>query len=205
MITGCSTKSNYQKQSYNPKPNPIISTPSKPKQPQINPIKEIIKPYFGTTKGKDCSGFVLKINSDFDMNFFDTDELLNHYTNNRRSKAMYNYYKSKGRLFYKGVPKVGDLIFFHNTVGYSKDKENITHIGIVYDVHEDGTVEFANLLSGIVKLSYINLNTRAHYKNNKVINSFLKKCPRGSRAKHTCLAYDLFAGYGATNNVISSK
>ncbi|MFW5990150.1 MAG: CHAP domain-containing protein [Campylobacterales bacterium] len=197
LLTGCSTKSNYTPSSITPKPEPKPKeTHKKPQSPQAHPLRDVIKPYFGTRKGGDCSGFVLEVSKDLGYNYFDTDELLKHYTNSRRSKAMHNYYKRKGRVFYDKTPKVGDLVFFHNTVGYSKDPSNITHIGIVYRVMSDGTVEFANLLSGIVKLSYINLQTRAHYKNNKVINSFLKKCPRGSR-KHRCLAYDLFAGYGA--------
>jgi len=163
-------------------------------------LQNILEPYLGTRAGGDCSGFVEVVNKKLDYAFYKPNDLSKHYTNSRKSKAMHNYYAKKGAIFSDKLPEVGDLVFFHNTVRPPKNlnKNNITHVGIVYDVERDGTVKFANFLSGENKISSINLNKKVHMVQDKEINSYIRKCKR-RESRDRCLAYGLFAGFAKTD------
>lgn len=160
-------------------------------------FQSMINPHLKTKDGGDCSGFVLLINKELGKPYFEPSDLWRYNVNGRRSRAMFNYYKSKNRIFWdKQLPEVGDLIFFHDTVGRHRQftKSNITHIGIVYEVDSDGTVHFANTLSGINKISRINLSEKVYKKDGKIVNDYIRKCKR-NESRSRCLAYGLFAGY----------
>ena len=93
-------------------------------------------------------------------------------------------------------PKIGDLVFFSNTLGKgiqkNKDKKNITHVGIVTAVLGDETVKFIHNSGGKIIHSYMNLKQKnVHLKGNQEINSYLVRCSNSS-----CLAANRFAGYG---------
>jgi len=147
--------------------------------------------------GVDCSGYVSLVNKESNEPYFRTSELENYYEDSRRSLAIYNLLADQNRTYTEN-PKVGDLIFFANTVKhYSKTKsiDNITHIGIITRVDSDETVHFIHHTKGKNLISQMNLNfpTLSTY-NHKVVNSYMEKCPKNNGTK--CLAPEYFSAYG---------
>ena len=154
------------------------------------------KKYLNTRAGGDCSGFVSIVNAKYQNMYFD-EKIINRYYDNggRKSKAIYNFYESKNLITHKN-PKIGDLVFFSNTLGKgvqkNKDKKNITHVGIVTAILGDETVKFIHNSGGKIIHSYMNLKQKnVHLKGNQEINSYLVRCSNSS-----CLAANRFAGYG---------
>ncbi|ATB69920.1 hypothetical protein SJPD1_1815 [Sulfurospirillum diekertiae] len=149
--------------------------------------------------GADCSGFVNLVNKESIQPYFTTAELNDYFEDARRSLAIYNLLEDQQRL-YQEKPKVGDLIFFANTVKqYSRAKksiDNITHIGIITKVDPDETVYFIHHTKGKNLISQMNLNypTVTTY-NTKVVNSYMEKCPKDEG--HKCLAPAYFSAYGS--------
>jgi len=153
--------------------------------------------YENKKDGIDCSGYVSLVNQESNEPFFKKGELNNYYEDSRRSLAIYNLLSDQNRT-YTEKPKVGDLIFFANTVKrYSKTKsvDNITHIGIITRVDSDATVHFIHHTKGKNLISQMNINypTLSLY-NNKVVNSYMEKCPKNDGVK--CLAPEYFSAYG---------
>jgi hypothetical protein len=146
----------------------------------------------------DCSGFVTLVNQESTQPYFTTAELNGYFEDARRSLAIYNLLDDQNRL-YQEKPKVGDLIFFANTVKrYAKAKksiDNITHIGIITKIDPDDTVYFIHHTKGKNLISQMNLNypTVAMY-DNKVVNSYMEKCPKNEG--YQCLAPAYFSAYG---------
>jgi len=149
--------------------------------------------------GGDCSGFVSLVNKESIQPYFSTAELNDYFEDARRSLAIYNLLEDQQRL-YQEKPKVGDLIFFANTVKqYSRAKksiDNITHIGIITKIDPDETVYFIHHTKGKNLISQMNLNypTVTTY-NHKVVNSYMEKCPKDEG--HKCLAPAYFSAYGS--------
>ncbi|MBE3021346.1 C40 family peptidase [Campylobacter sp. RM13119] len=154
--------------------------------------------YLNTKIGGDCSGFISVVNKKHENMYFDEKSISKHYDKSgRKSKAIFNLYSSKKQISFT-EPRVGDLIFFANTLGRAagknKDKSNITHIGIVTEVAKDGTVKFIHNYSGKITHSYMNLRQKNTYKiGKKEINSYMLRCKSN---KTSCLASNRFAGYG---------
>ncbi len=147
--------------------------------------------------GLDCSGFVSLVNQESSEPFFKNSELNGYYEDSRRSLAIYNLLADQNRTYTEN-PKVGDLIFFANTVKhYSKTKsiDNITHIGIITRVDADETVYFIHHTKGKNLIGQMNLNypTVSIY-DHKVVNSYMEKCPKNNSNK--CLAPEYFSAYG---------
>jgi len=146
------------------------------------------KKYLNTRAGGDCSGFVSIVNAKYQNMYFDEKTINRYYDNGgRKSKAIYNFYESKNLITHKN-PKIGDLVFFSNTLGKgvqkNKDKKNITHVGIVTAVLGDETVKFIHNSGGKIIHSYMNLKQKnVHLKGNQEINSYLVRCSNSS-----CLA-----------------
>ena len=130
--------------------------------------------YLNTRAGGDCSGFVSIVNQKHANMYFDESAINKYYDKGgRKSKAIFNLYASKNLIADKN-PKIGDLIFFANTLGRgaqkNKDMKNVTHVGIITDVAKDGTVRFIHNYGGKIKHS--------------------------KGAQSSCLASNRFAGYG---------
>lgn len=158
-------------------------------------LKKIDK-YTGTRKGGDCSGFISVLNKELGGIYFDEKTLPKYFGGNgRKSQAMFNYYKAKGKLAFSH-PSVGDLIFFSNTTNGTKHRKKIseiTHVGVVRKIYSDGRIEFAHFASNKNEIAYMNLKQKdIHTNDKKIMNSYISRC-RG--ALH-CLASNKFAGYG---------
>lgn len=192
MFTGCSQK------------QPIAQTPvvddSRAKEEAMR--KEIVTnalKYLNTRKGKDCSGFVSLVNSENGEPFYKTDELNNAFTNDYRSKAMFNIMKADSRIIEKDTPNVADLVFFSDTLQKTKRKVgsfNITHVGIVTQIDEDGTVHFIHHSRGKNVMGAVNKNyPELATLNDKNINTYMKRCD-SRKPKQECLSPYFLSGYG---------
>ena len=121
-----------------------------------------------------------------------------YFTNGRKSQAIYNYYSRKNLL--SNTPRVGDLVFFQNTLRSNKGKVNneISHIGIVREIYADGRVKFVHNTRGRNQADFVNLNKKnVHVAGQKMENSYIVRC---GKDRISCLASNRFAGYGRVNN-----
>lgn len=148
--------------------------------------------------GKDCSGFVELVNFQNSEPYYKSGELSKFYDNTNRSKAIFNLMRAKNRVFEKEIPKVGDLVFFEDTLQQSKRKVgsfNITHIGIVTKIDEDGTIHFIHNTQGKNRVDQLNMNfSQTPIISGKSVNSYLKKCD-SSTPKQKCLSAYYFTAF----------
>ncbi|AFL68796.1 hypothetical protein [Sulfurospirillum barnesii] len=153
--------------------------------------------YRGKKDGGDCSGFVSLVNQKSLEPYFQTESLNAYFEDSRRSLAIYNLLDAQNRLYHEN-PKIGDLIFFANTVKkYAKQKsvDNITHIGIITKVESDETIHFIHHTKGRNLMGQMNLaHPNTATLNNKPINTYLEKCSIAQ--SHQCLAPAYFSAYG---------
>lgn len=189
LLTGCSQKTLVQT------PPPVIQPDDTPKRMEI--LQNALK-HHGKKDGGDCSGFVTLVNKESFAPYFTTEELNEYFEDSRRSLAIYNLLETQNRLYHE-KPKVGDLIFFANTVKkYAKAKksvDNITHIGIITKIDDDETIHFIHHTKGKNLISQMNLSypTDVNYEEKK-INSYMEKCPKNEG--YLCLAPAYFSAYG---------
>lgn len=148
--------------------------------------------------GKDCSGFVELVNFQNNEPYYKASHLSQHYDNARRSKAIFNIMMAQKRVFDKDAPKIGDLVFFEDTLQKSKRKVgsyNITHIGIVTQLDEDGTIHFIHNIQGKNRVDQLNMRFSQHpIISGKNVNSYLKRCD-SSTPKHKCLSAYYFSAF----------
>ena len=187
IFTGCSQKqSNMETESLN--------IEKKRKAIVANALK-----YLNTKEGRDCSGLVALVNTENGEPYYKTKKLSNHFSNDYRSKAIYNVMKSDERIAKKQSPRIADLVFFSDTLEKTKRKvgaENITHIGIVTQVDRDGTVHFIHNIRGKNVIGVLNEKyPKIANKENKNINTYLKRC-EPSRSKYECLSPYFLSAYG---------
>lgn len=172
--------------------------------------------YLGKRDGKDCSGFVNLVNLQNGNPFYKEKELSASFDNPRKSRAMYNLMKKKGDIFEKGLPRIGDLVFFEDTerrpapktkgktpakAAAPKVAENITHVGIVTKVDSDGTVEFIHHSNGKNILDYMNFALpNQTKKGDKVVNTYMKRCKsKNGTPQPQCMNIAFFVAYGTYN------
>lgn len=185
ILTGCSIKT------------PSIDTNTTPSS-QNNEAKIVntLNSYINKNIGKDCSDFVSIVNQELNNIYFDEKEL-KFTLNTTKSEAIYNLYEKQGKISTQELPNIGDLIFFKDTIKPTKTKSQISHIGIVSDIHDDNTIIFVHQINGKVTQGYINLNNMdSHNINGKVVNSFIVRCTTKNTPNHKCLSSKFLAGYG---------
>ena len=148
--------------------------------------------------GKDCSGFVELVNFQNDEPYYKSSHLSQHYDNANRSKAIFNIMRAQERVFDKDAPKIGDLIFFEDTLQKSKrtiGSYNITHIGIVTQLDEDGTIHFIHNIQGKNRVDQLNMQfSQTPVVSGKSVNSYLKRCD-SKTPKQKCLSAYYFSAF----------
>lgn len=187
IFTGCSQK-------YSNIKNKNENIEKMRKSIVVNALK-----YLNTKEGIDCSGFVALVNSENGEPYYKKSQLNSYFTNDYRSKAIYNVMKSDMKIIKKEAPKIADLVFFSDTLEKTKrnfGSTNITHIGIVTQIDDDGTVHFIHHIRGkniigVVNKKYPNISKLR----NKNINTYLKKC-EPKKPKQECLSSFFFTAYG---------
>ena len=162
-------------------------------------LSNFMQGFLGKKDGGDCSGFVSLVNKNINNVYFSETNLLKFYgEQGSKSQAIYNFYK-KRNLISQTSPKLGDLVFFNNTTSQTKgkNKQIITHLGIIDRIEDDGTIRFMHNTRGKNKSGFINLfQKNSHKIGGKEVNSYIVAC-KGSDA--TCLTSNRFAGFGKVN------
>lgn len=156
--------------------------------------------YLHKNSGEDCSGFVELVNFQNSEPYYKSSDLSHFYENTNRSKAIFNSMKAKNRILNKETPKVGDLVFFEDTLQKSKRKigsYNITHVGIVTQIDSDGTVHFIHNIQGKNRIDQLNTQfSDTPIMSGKSVNSYLKRCD-SSTPKQKCLSSYYFSAFAA--------
>lgn len=97
------------------------------------------------------------------------------------TKTLYDFANKVGHIS-QTEPEVGDLVFFHNTYDVNRDgrmNDDFSHVGVVTEIQEDGTVVFVHHSRGMIIRSKMSDN--------------LRRRTRKSKGK---TASELFAGFG---------
>lgn len=140
----------------------------------------------------DCSGLVRGL---FDR--LGVDVLADAKSDDNAVTAIYRYAERHGRIYTGGRPVAGDLVFFRDTYDINRDgRENdgLTHVGIVSDVDEDGTVSVIHHVRDGVRRYRMNLSHPQTWRasDGHTINDWLR--PAGSRGPAQ-LTGQLFVAY----------
>lgn len=139
----------------------------------------------------DCSGFVNGV--------FAANGRPIAYAKVRRdrplSESLYRSLEHRGLVAAAGPPAPADAVFFRNT--YDTPYDCITHVGLVEDVANDGTVTILHYASGRVGRIRMNLRRPDVHRDDggRVLNDYVRKSRDGSPRKDY-LAGRLFYGYG---------
>lgn len=106
------------------------------------------------------------------------------------------------KTFEEGSPRVGDLVFFHNTRDLNGDNRNndwYTSVGVVSKLDDDGTVLFIGPGTRDVQEMRLNLvrpRTRRDEKRQAVLNDYVRPKRLSDPSVTQYLAGELFAGFG---------
>jgi len=156
--------------------------------------------YLNKKDGHDCSGLVDLVNHENGEIYYKSDKLYKHFDNTNRSKAIFNIMKTDNKLVTTITPKIGDLVFFEDTLQKTKRKVgslNITHVGIVTQIDGDGTVHFIHNIQGKNRIDQINMNfADSQILSGKNVNSYLKRCD-ARKPKEECLSSYFFSAFAA--------
>ncbi len=106
------------------------------------------------------------------------------------------------KTFAEGTPRVGDLVFFHNTRDLNTDNRNndwYTSVGVVSRLDEGGTIVF--IAPGAREVQEMRLTlerprTRRDEKRQLVLNDYVRPKRLSDPAVTQYLAGELFAGFG---------
>lgn len=114
--------------------------------------------------------------------------------------ALFRYARIHGRVFERGTPRAGDLVFFRETYDQNKDgrrNDGLTHVGLVDEVEDDGTVTVIHRVRrGVVRyrMNLLHPGVRKDPRTGKVLNDYLR--PPGRTAGQV-LTGQLFVAYGS--------
>lgn len=114
--------------------------------------------------------------------------------------ALYRYTRDHGRVFTRGKPKPGDLVFFRETYDQNRDgrrNDGLTHVGLVDEVASDGTVVVIHRVKrGVVRyrMNLAKPSLRRDPRTGEVLNDMLRVPGAG---KMPVLTGQLFASYGS--------
>ncbi len=150
-----------------------------------------------TSYPNDCSGYVLAVLDLAGFESVDRASILNIKGNGVR--LIFDFVNQSGDVYKEG-PKPGDLVFFSNTLDKNKDRkinDAFTHVGIITDIHGDGTAEFLHHFQNKVRRAHLNLEKLTHKKNHKEINTFLRRTSKHDGKNTPQLAGQLVEAFGS--------
>ncbi|MBM7116912.1 CHAP domain-containing protein [Archangium primigenium] len=149
----------------------------------------------GRTWPSDCTGFVEAVYSEAGVSFRSAAQ-----AGDNGVTAFYRYARAQGRVYTKGKPRPGDLVFFRETYDRNKDgrrNDGLTHVGLVDAVEADGTVVVIHRVSRGVVRYRMNLARPGLGKDPRtgvVLNDMLR-VSKGN--KMPVLTGQLFVAYGS--------
>ena len=113
--------------------------------------------------------------------------------------ALYRECRTEGETFQSNRPNIGDLVFFHNTYDANEDGRNnnwYTLVGVIEDIHQDGTVKFVTHRGERVETHTLNLDELSQqHAGQREINSKLRTKSSDDAPFTQYLAGQLFAGF----------
>lgn len=141
----------------------------------------------------DCSGYVLGVYRSLGYQI----ELRPASRTERITELLYRSLKSEGLTYVNARPKKADVVFFKGKGPRYGGIHRISHVGLVEDVLNDGTVLLLHYSSKGVSELMMNLHYPHSPKNDDgaVINDFLRKRPAGA-GNYKLLSGELFFSYG---------
>jgi hypothetical protein len=137
----------------------------------------------------DCSGFVTCAWSAAELDLTDP-----RFTHSSITTVIWRTMEDRGLLV--DEPARGDLVFFDDTTDRNNNglrDDPLTHIGLVEELLQDGTVVFLHFGSGRVKRDRLSLDRRdrhTHPETDEVLNSYIRRGSGGER-----LAGQLLRGF----------
>jgi hypothetical protein len=116
-------------------------------------------------------------------------------------RIIFKYVERHGHNHFRKKPRRGDLVYFDNTWdknGNGKLDDPLTHIGLVEEVDEDGTIHILHRANRGIVRDVMNLTRPRDLKDEqgKELNAYLR--PKGRRDPPATphLMSELFAGFG---------
>lgn len=139
----------------------------------------------------DCSGFVLGVYQTLGYKV----RLNENPGTTSVSHRLFETLEAHGLVYFKPPTKQADVVFFKRTTEESGDY--VSHVGIVDEILEDGTIKILSYTSRGVTELRMNLVTPHLHKdeNGNVINDFLKK-KSPLKENEELLAGELFFSFG---------
>ncbi len=113
--------------------------------------------------------------------------------------GLYRYAQVRGRIFARGAPAPGDLVFFRDTYDQNRDgvlDDGLTHVALVESVSEDGTVAIIHRVRrGVMRyrmnLGHPEMHTDPH--SGHVLNDYLRGSMGTERPVLTAQLFVAFA------------
>ncbi|QRO01802.1 C40 family peptidase [Archangium violaceum] len=149
----------------------------------------------GRTWPDDCTGFVEAVYAQAGVSF--RGEGL---SGDNGVTALYRYAKAHGRVYTRGQPRPGDLVFFRETYDQNRDgrrNDGLTHVGLVDGIEDDGTVVVIHRVKrGVVRyrMNLAKPGLQRDPRTGEVLNDMLRAPGAG---KAPVLTGQLFAAFGS--------
>ncbi len=147
----------------------------------------------------DCSGFVTAVFRAANISIF--GKLDSSVEGANGVRLIYDTLKKSNRIYKKGTPRVADIVFFDNTwdrIPNGKINDELTHVGIVLFVDENGTITFIHSsVSGGVMRDFMNL----YHPHNETFNSHLRVQKDTDPPDTKYLAGELFNAFGTVFDI----
>lgn len=146
----------------------------------------------GRRFGDDCTGLVRAAFSQVGVDLMTAAE-----PGDNGVTAIWRFAARHGRIYEGGRPVGGDLVFFKETYDLNRDgrvNDGLTHVGLVEEVDDDGTVVVIHRVARGVVRYRMNLAhaDRSKAPSGRTVNDYLRHAVPGSQAQLTAR---LFAGY----------
>lgn len=146
----------------------------------------------GRRFGDDCTGLVRAAYAQVGVDLMTAAE-----PGDNGVTAIWRFASRHGRVYEGGRPVRGDLVFFRETYDLNRDgtvNDGLTHVGLVEDVGEDGTVVVIHRVARGVVRYRMNLTSRdvAVTRDGRKVNDWLRPEGAGSKPR---LTSQLFAGF----------
>jgi peptidoglycan DL-endopeptidase CwlO len=147
----------------------------------------------GRTYPADCTGLVEAAYSSAGVSLRSTSK-----PGDNGVTALYRHAQAQGRVYTRGTPTPGDIVFFRETYDQNRDgrrNDGLTHVGLVDAVAADGTVTVIHRVQrGVVRyrMNLAQPNAAKDARSGQVINDTLRAPSAG---KPFALTGQLFAAY----------
>ncbi len=114
---------------------------------------------------------------------------------------IYNHIRKHGRLHRGPIVQAGDLVFFDNTWDFNGDglvNDPLTHVGIVEQVEQDGTIVFISRVAGAIERYRMNVaHPHIHRTaDGRLLNDYMRRKHWRDGAHTAYLTGELFAAFG---------